>query len=763
LLTLNNTKSTLAPVAFDSTFFQLLISGIEDHAIFMIDGTGLVLNWNPGAASIIGYQAEEIIGKHIAIFYTANDQQQNTPGENLDEALKNKTYKTEAWHVKKDDSLFWASINITTFNNDDGQPAGFVVITHDISGRKLQEDQKTSINKAHTAKHLSNERRFRKLIENSYDGISLFDKNLNVFYRSRSAQRINGWNNAERFIQEIDSLVHPDDLDMVKTVFAKVIAKPNRPLIVTHRSKHKLGYYIWVECLLTNKFNDVDINAIVCNFRDVTERIKTEIQLRDKNKQIENILQSITDGFIALDKNFCYTFANNKIGEMLARSPGSLIGKKVWDVFPDAVNSATYNAMYKAVKEQHYVCNEDYYPPLNLWQENHIYPHPDGLSVFIRDITERKKAEMALLQSESNLRSIFENTDRAITLFDMAGNICSFNDNANTLALNYFNTPLKIGLTAFDFSAKKRRPQITAILQQIKHQSPICYEISYPLPDDTVQWYDVRWDSVINHENAATGIILTLKDISEKKQYELERDRVTTDLVQRNKDLEQFTYIISHNLRAPVANIKGLAGIVYDMLTNEGNEGQQVIEALSKSVNNLDIVIMDLNQILEVSSASNDKLVKVSLPMLVEDIKSGARALMVTNNVQIHYDFDSITEITIIKSYLYSIFQNLITNSIKYRKPEVDPVIYISGTINQNTITISFKDNGKGIDLDSNGQKLFGLYKRFDYTVEGKGMGLYMVKMQIERLGGTICVKSRLNEGTLFTLELPLNLPGARS
>jgi signal transduction histidine kinase len=97
-----------------------------------------------------------------------------------------------------------------------------------------------------------------------------------------------------------------------------------------------------------------------------------------------------------------------------------------------------------------------------------------------------------------------------------------------------------------------------------------------------------------------------------------------------------------------------------------------------------------------------------------------------------------------------------VINSIKYRRPEVDPEIHITSKVSGDWILINVKDNGKGIDLHKYGSHLFGLYKRFDWSVEGKGVGLFMVKMQIESLGGSIGVSSKLNEGTEFMLEFPL-------
>ncbi|GAB3926934.1 PAS domain-containing sensor histidine kinase [Mucilaginibacter myungsuensis] len=740
---------------------QLIINSIEDHAIFVLDPNGFIMTWNPGAENITGFTAGEALGKHFSVFYTDEDKHHNVANTDLTLALRNNKYETEGWRVKKDGTRFWADNTITTLYSENGRLLGFTKVTCDATYRKLSDDHKSRmsaelerriVSKDKAA--ISEQRRFRKLIENSYDGISLFDKDLQVFYRSRSAERIVGWNNMERTEREIEDLIHPEDIDIVNQTFADVFAHPDRPVISQYRTKHKQGHYIWVESLISNKLQDADINAIVCNFRDVTERVQAEARIRERNHRIDEILESMTDGFISLDKDFRYTYVNRQIGEMIGYDQRTLIGKNIWNVFPEAVGSATFDAFRQAMLTQRYTWNEDYYAPLQLWQENHIYPSKHGLSIFIRDITERKLAEASMLRSESNLRSIFENTDLAMILFDAGANVVSFNNNAAILSERHFHKTLKAGMPAMHYASITRRQSVENIFDEIRTRSPIVYEVSYPLPDNVTAWFEVRWVNVTNEENASIGVLLSLKNITDKKLAELERERVTKDLIQRNKDLEQFTYIVSHNLRAPVANIKGLTNLLDGLPCNE--ETDETLKLLSTSITQLDTIIMDLNNILQVSSEANDTLEKVSLISLVEKIESATSLLIKKNNAIITYDFNELPTLMSIKSYLYSIFQNLVVNSIKFRKADVDPVISITSKTDGTKAIIFFEDNGKGIDLQKQQAHLFGLYKRFDMSVGGKGMGLFMVKMQTERLGGKIHIESEPDKGTTFKLEFPL-------
>ncbi|MGN6181691.1 MAG: PAS domain S-box protein [Mucilaginibacter sp.] len=881
----------------DEKLFRLLVTHLQDYAIFMLDPNGYIMSWNQGAEHINGYAEEEVIGRHISMFYKKEDVRAGLPSWNLNEALKNGSHQSEGWRVRKDTTEFWADVTYATIYDDDGRLIGFAKVIRDVTERKQQDDRKeaqtvrlTQRVKDNTQKIIANELRFRQLIENSYDGITLFNYKLDVIYRSRSAERINGWTDKDIACTVFDDLVHPDDKAIYENAWARVMTEPGIPVKIAYRLKHKKGYYIWMECIYTNWLDDENINAIVGNFRDITDQVLANEEIRKKTEQVENILDSITDGFIAFDNDMRFTYANKRLGEIVGIEPKDLIGKCVWDIFPEAIGSETYKAFNKALETQRYVSVVDYYAPLDFWQENHIYPSPAGLSVFVRDITiqkhneelqkrnqeasemqaailnalppnialldenykiitvndswkkfaldnnlglphygigynylafcehamgmshaegnivakgiksvvkgrrnaysmeylweskaekrwynvtvaplfnsnyngavvihtnitDRKNAEDSLIQSEANLRSVFENTDLSIVLFDADLRIVSFNTNAKLLAIRNYGKKLTKGNSAFNYFQKSRKADIEQMLHSITNKGSFNYETTHVLSDGTTEWYDVTWMGIFNRKEENIGFILTLKDITDKKLAEMEREKMTADLVKRNADLEQFTYIISHNLRAPVANIIGLSAMLGDMEVKH-TEDADTLKALNVSVNKLDDVIIDLNHILQVNSEINQKIEKIHFADIVRDITQSIGHIVKRENVTVNTDFE-IDSIYTLKNYLHSIFYNLIMNSIKYHRPDVAPVIRISNFIQGDKIVIIFKDNGKGIDLEKNGKQLFGLYKRFDYSVEGKGMGLFMVKMQVESLNGSISAESMPNRGTAFRLEFP--------
>lgn len=247
----------------------------------------------------------------------------------------------------------------------------------------------------------------------------------------------------------------------------------------------------------------------------------------------------------------------------------------------------------------------------------------------------------------------------------------------------------------------------------------------------------------------ADDISFALDILENEKQHNLLLEK---EILSR-KNLEQFASIVSHNLRAPVANILGLANVLKTKLSEADVARTQ--QFLFVAAEQLDVVFKDLNKILMVRSTINEYKEAFSFSELIGNIKSSLQNLIEKEKVEIITDFSVTDTITSVKPYIHSIFYNLILNGIKYKLPGKSPLIQISSEISKNKIKLRFKDNGRGIDLEKHGAKLFGLYSRFHLNVEGKGLGLFMVKTQIETLGGKIHVESVPGEGAAFIIELP--------
>jgi signal transduction histidine kinase len=160
-----------------------------------------------------------------------------------------------------------------------------------------------------------------------------------------------------------------------------------------------------------------------------------------------------------------------------------------------------------------------------------------------------------------------------------------------------------------------------------------------------------------------------------------------------------------------------------------------------------------MHQVLRVRAKDSVEFNTINLNDIVDGIKLQLSESIRTSNFEIQTTFELET-INYEKSHIENLFLNLITNAIKYRRDEADPIIQIHSSKLNNHVRLIFKDNGSGIDLDKHGKNLFGMYKRFHSNPEGRGVGLYLVKRQLNALGSTISVESEPNQGTCFTVFL---------
>jgi PAS domain S-box-containing protein len=297
-------KKTEDELVTSEESFRLLVNNVKNYAIFMVDINGIVTSWNEGAAYIKGYSDEEIIGKHISTFYTAEDVEKGEPELNLQMAEKNGRFEKEGWRKRKDGSIFWADVVSTALYDDKGELRGFAKITRDSTERKKLEDE------------------------------------------------------LQEFNQKLEELV----------------------------------------------------------------RVKTA--------ELTNVFERVSDGILAFDNNAQITYANKKTGEINKRNPKDLIGKNLWDEFlwtDDIVFHEKYNESIRGQKNVHF---ESYVSALGIWIENHMYPSSNGLSLFFRDITEKKKSEESLRQSEELRQLIMNSSLDAIICIDKNGIITGWNQQA---------------------------------------------------------------------------------------------------------------------------------------------------------------------------------------------------------------------------------------------------------------------------------------------------------------------------------------------
>lgn len=264
-------------------------------------------------------------------------------------------------------------------------------------------------------------------------------------------------------------------------------------------------------------------------------------------------------------------------------------------------------------------------------------------------------------------------------------------------------------------------------------------------------WVNFSMIPVTNKDGEHSHWISIQRDVTEEKERDKEREHLIRELTQNNKDLKQFSYITSHNLRAPLSNLTGLLNLMDDMVI-EDLELREIINGFSKSTHLLNETINDLVKVVIIKDNPSIEKEKVLIKEIFENVFNQLSFLIGLHKPILKIDLEEVTILNINKSYLESIFLNLLTNSIKYRAENRQLRVTISSKVVEDDLILTFKDNGIGIDLQRNKDKIFGLYQRFHNHPDSKGLGLYLVKSQVEAMGGTITVESEIGKGTIFTI-----------
>jgi len=293
--------------------------------------------------------------------------------------------------------------------------------------------------------------------------------------------------------------------------------------------------------------------------------------------------------------------------------------------------------------------------------------------------------------------------------------------------------------------------ELKKLLNAIKNEEECLIEtISYTKQKEEY-WVRFSMIPIFNNEGVISHWISIQRDITDEKKLESEKEHLIRELTQNNKDLKQFSYITSHNLRAPLSNLIGLLNLIED-IPIENPELEEILTGFNKSTHLLNETINDLVKVIIIKDNPSMQKEEVSLKEIFENVFSQLAFQIELHKPIIKLKFDRVPLLITNKAYIESILLNLLTNSIKYKSENRKLKISITAEqIGQNAI-LTFKDNGIGIDLERNRDKVFGLYQRFHNYPDSKGLGLYLVKSQVETMGGTISIESEVNKGTSFTI-----------
>lgn len=500
----------------EAELFRLLVENVKDYAIFLIDLEGRVRSWNDGAARLLGYQEAEILGQPFELFFTPEDCRNEAPMKELAQARTEGRSDDDRWHMRKDGSRFWAGGTLTPLWDDDRRLRGYAKIMRDRTEWKTATDERDSLSA-----------RFRSLMEQAPFSIQVFSADGRTVRVNRAWEALWGL----RFDQIKDYNILEDRQLEAKGVLSFITrafaGEASRVPAIEYNPQETIPQGEWLEdprrflsaVIYPIKDGEGTIQEVILVHEDITAHKLAEEKLLRSEKQARSILESITQAFCSFDREWRFSYVNREAEVLLGRTREELIGKNHWEEFPDAVGTVLELTYRQAMDQQQSVSLEVFYEPHNRWYDTQVYPSADGLSVYFRDVSERKRAEEALRESEHKFRQLADAMPQIVWTAAPDGNI----DYLNRRWTEFTGFPPTVGNEAW---SELLHPHDSAIAAQrwadsLEASAP--YEMEIRLLDRREQhyrWHLIRTVPVCDEAGNVLRWYGTSTDIHEQKQAE---------------------------------------------------------------------------------------------------------------------------------------------------------------------------------------------------------------------------------------------------
>lgn len=594
--------------------------------------------------------------------------------------------------------------------------------------------------------------------------LDLIDGNINEMY----------WSFMTREIVEVDSsfettLVNgygffKDDYRVQIETAVERLIEIGEPFDLQLLLTTAKGNSRWVRCIgKSDRIGDRCLK-IFGSLQDIHNQKITELELQKSFEKRNNILESIGDAFFAVDKNWIVTYWNKEAEKVLDRRRKEVLGKSLWDSFPDAVGLKFYTEYHTAMQTGEILHFEEHYLTSNQWFEVSVYPSEEGLSVYFKDVSIRKTAEEEIRQTNERFEKVTEATNDAIWDWDIQNNTYYRSEGFDRL----FGYKMEKGISSDEFWKRHFLSEdmnriADSIDQAIKDPEISRWQAEYKIiKNDKSSAYVIDRGVIMrDSKGKALRMIGAMTDITYRKQYEeslkslnIQLEKQTKELTISNKELEQFAYIASHDLQEPLRMVTSFLNQLKRKYQDQLDEkAHQYIHFAVDGSLRMRQIILDILEFSRVGKHDENKD-EIDLNQIVDEVCQLQHRLIEEKVALVQ--FDHLPKIISYRSPILQVFQNLIGNALKYSKPNVSVTIEVTAKEIKDEWEIAIKDNGIGISKEYH-EKIFILFQRLhvDEEYRGTGIGLAIVKKILDNLGGRIWVESEEGVGSTFYFTIP--------
>ncbi|MHA6248336.1 PAS domain-containing sensor histidine kinase [Pontibacter sp. CAU 1760] len=721
---------------YSAAFYQALVTN-STHLISVINKEGVYTYVGAPVKAHLGYEQEELLGRSALEFIHPDDLPRAVE---VLQMIESKEYiqmppfrfkaKCGAWR--------WMQSNVTNMLGN-AHVQGIVTNSKDVTEAVEAEEQKAR-----------QQAYYESLFLEHPEAVFTLDNTGHFQQTNRHMEQLSGYTEAETLGRHYSVLLQNADLPLANKAFRNVITGAAQQLELSFLDKEAQEKNLFLTLIPVRLGGEtVGVQGIA---QDITQGKVSQELLYKQALELQNIVESIPEPFVVLDNVWRIEYANTAYAASLGMKMSALNGQNIWDLKPGLKYTGFYAKCQEVAASKTALRFEETYTTKEATEtfQYSIFPTDKGLAVHILDNTVKKATQHEF----EKLSLVASKSTNGIVIMDSQCRIEWVNEGFSRLT-GYSLEEVRGLVPSMILQGPDSDPEVgKRIRDKYRSQRPFSEEILNYRKNGETFWFKIDVNPVFDEQGALVNYIAIETDITEKKEDEKKLTKLADDLLKHNRNLQQFAYVVSHNLRAPVANAIGLASLV-KKLDKHSDTYDLTIDKLQVSVQQLDSVIKDISHILAVRDAGGLSMRKlVNFREVCEEVLLNFEEQLQECQTHVSLEIDGSFQLLSIRAYLYSVLYNLVSNAIKFRRPDRPLALRIKVEKDKRGFVLTFTDNGLGMDMHVVEHQLFKLYNRFHPEVQGKGIGLFLVKTQVESLGGKIVVDSAPQVGTTFKILL---------